>query len=315
MTNSKREKLFGQRVPAIAGHHGWRDITFFDQPELGAHLRAFVAEQDRIDVFLGEEATGLESSEAEVRLDLHRIVNNTTRGLKCACLIGCDGASSFVRRRCGIGWTSLGDDQAWLVVDVELKTTAVVPAQIMQICDPDRLTAYICGQDPFRRWEFQRIEGEIREEMERPERIRKLLDPWLARDQYRVRRAVVYQSPAATADRWRKGRILLAGDAAHQTPPFLGQGVNSGFRDAVNLGWKIPLGPGRDLRGSAHRQLFRRARSPREKSRQCGGGNRKIDGDPGRARGGATGPPCDSERPQRLQQGARGTARARLPDR
>jgi 3-(3-hydroxy-phenyl)propionate hydroxylase len=77
--------------------------------------------------------------------------------------------------------------------------------------------------------------------MQRPERIEELLQPWLPAEHYDLRRAVVYQFHAATASRWQTGRVFLAGDAAHQTPPFLGQGLNAGFRDAVNLGWKIPL--------------------------------------------------------------------------
>jgi 3-(3-hydroxy-phenyl)propionate hydroxylase len=111
----------------------------------------------------------------------------------------------------------------------------------MQVCDPARLSTYICVKDPNRRWEFQLLEGETREEMLRPERIQSLLDPWLPPEHYQIRRAAVYQFHAATAGRWREGRVMLAGDAAHQTPPFLGQGLNAGLRDAVNLGWKLPL--------------------------------------------------------------------------
>ena len=77
--------------------------------------------------------------------------------------------------------------------------------------------------------------------MGRPERVRELLQAWLPPEHYELRRIAVYQFHAATADRWREGRVFLAGDAAHQTPPFLGQGLNAGFRDAINLGWKLPL--------------------------------------------------------------------------
>jgi len=111
----------------------------------------------------------------------------------------------------------------------------------MQVCDPARLTTYVCVKDPNRRWEFQLLPGETREEMLRPEKIKALIEPWTAAENYEIRRAAVYQFHAATADRWQVGRIFLAGDSAHQTPPFLGQGLNAGFRDAVNLGWKIPL--------------------------------------------------------------------------
>jgi 3-(3-hydroxy-phenyl)propionate hydroxylase len=99
----------------------------------------------------------------------------------------------------------------------------------------------VCVKDPNRRWEFQLLPGETHEEMLCPEKIRELLGSWVAPEHYEIRRAAVYQFHAATADRWRDGRVFLAGDAAHQTPPFLGQGLNAGFRDAVNLGWKIPL--------------------------------------------------------------------------
>jgi 3-(3-hydroxy-phenyl)propionate hydroxylase len=96
-------------------------------------------------------------------------------------------------------------------------------------------------KDPNRRWEFQLLPGETREQMLRPETIQELLRPWLPPEHYELRRSAVYQFHAATASRWQEGRVFLAGDAAHQTPPFLGQGLNAGFRDAVNLGWKIPL--------------------------------------------------------------------------
>jgi hypothetical protein len=155
--------------------------------------------------------------------------------------IGCDGASSFVRDALGVEWQSLGYDQDWLVVDVLQGPDANLPLATMQVCDPFRLTTYVCVKDPNRRWEFQLRDGETREEMLRPEKIQELIEPWTAPENYEIRRAAVYQFHAATADRWQVGRIFLAGDAAHQTPPFLGQGLNAGFRDAVNLGWKIPL--------------------------------------------------------------------------
>jgi 3-(3-hydroxy-phenyl)propionate hydroxylase len=141
----------------------------------------------------------------------------------------------------GIDWLSLGYDQDWLVVDIVQGPEAELPLMVMQVCDPARLTTYVPVKDPNRRWEFQLLEGETREEMLRPERIEALLRPWLPPEHYEIRRSAVYQFHAATADRWREGRVFLAGDAAHQTPPFLGQGLNAGFRDAVNLGWKIPL--------------------------------------------------------------------------
>ena len=237
-TDSKRQRLFGLEIPRL-GHNGWREMAFFDQPELEALLRQWVVDEERIDVCLGEELVALEQTSDEVVLQSRG--PGGARSWRAAWAIGCDGASSRVRDLLGIGWQSLGYDQDWLVVDIVQEPEARLPLATMQVCDPERLTTYVCVKDPNRRWEFQLREGETREEMLRPERIQALLQPWLPPEHYAIRRAAVYQFHAATAARWQAGRVFLAGDAAHQTPPFLGQGLNSGFRDAVNLGWKLPL--------------------------------------------------------------------------
>jgi 3-(3-hydroxy-phenyl)propionate hydroxylase len=238
-TDSKRNLLFGMEVPG-RGPMGWRDMSFFDQPELEALLRELVAKQERIEVGLGCTVTALSQTAEDVTVS-YGAPDGSTRSLRSAFLLGCDGASSTVRDLVGIDWQSLGYDQDWLVVDIVADPDCGLPLDTLQVCDPARLTSYICVKDPNRRWEFQLQPGETREEMLRPERIEALLDPWLPRGRYAIRRAAVYQFHAATAGHWREGRVLLAGDAAHQTPPFLGQGLNSGFRDAVNLGWKLPL--------------------------------------------------------------------------
>lgn len=251
-TNSKREKLFGQDIPGELGHNGWRDLAFFDQPDLEAELRSFVSENDLIDVFLGETATAVAQDEDAVDLTLEDRRSESTRYVRCRYLLGCDGASSFVRRTLDIPWTSLGYDQDWLVLDILLKPSGKLPIQTMQVCDPDRLTTYVCVKDPNRRWEFQLKPGETREEMETDEKIHSLLDSWIPREDYTIRRAAVYQFHAATAERWRDHRVLLAGDSAHQTPPFLGQGLNSGIRDSFNISWKLDL----VLRGIASADLL-----------------------------------------------------------
>ena len=238
-TDSKRNKLFGMAIPPT-GPMGWRDVSFFDQPELEALLREQVARNARIEVRLGHEVVAIEQAGEAVTLQSKQR-DGATSALRASFAIGCDGASSFVRDALGIGWQSLGYDQDWLVIDIVQGPGAELPLHTMQVCDPARLTTYVCVKDPNRRWEFQLVPGETREAMLRPEKIEELLRPWVAPEHYELRRAAVYQFHAATAERWHDGRVFLAGDAAHQTPPFLGQGLNAGFRDAVNLGWKIPL--------------------------------------------------------------------------
>jgi len=238
--NSRREMLFGLDLPGW-GPNGWRDNSFFDQPELEGLLREQVAQRQEIEVFLGRDVKAVEPSADAVMVRSVDARSGAASELQAAWLIACDGASSFVRRELGIAWQSLGYDQDWLVVDVVVKPEAELPLVMMQVCDPARLASYVPVRDPNRRWEFQLLPGESREEMLEPARIASLLGAWLPPEHYTLRRAAVYQFHAATAARWRVGRIFLAGDAAHQTPPFLGQGLNAGFRDAVNLGWKLPL--------------------------------------------------------------------------
>ena len=238
--NSRRETLFEMVMPKI-GENGWRDMAFFDQPELEALLRDFVSRDDRIEVLFGHEVSGVEQDAEGVTVQSLSGAAKTENTHRASYVVGCDGASSSVRQFLGCKWESLGYDQDWLVVDIIQGPDANLPLATMQVCDPERLTTYVCVKDPNRRWEFQLVNGETREEMLAPEKIHELIEPWTARENYEIRRAAVYQFHAATADCWQVDRIFLAGDAAHQTPPFLGQGLNAGFRDSVNLGWKIPM--------------------------------------------------------------------------
>lgn len=239
-TDSRFQKQFGIEMPP-QGMNGWRDGAFFDQPELEAHLRELMTREPGIDARFGHEVTSIDQDAEGVRVAATDLASGAPLEARARYVIACDGASSFVRRCLGIAWRSLGYDHDWLVVDVVMKDGADLPKVTMQVCDPARLTTYICGKDPYRRWEFRLLPGETREEMARPEKVRSLLDAWISPEHYELRRAVVYQFHAATAGSWRRGRIFLAGDAAHQTPPFLGQGLNAGLRDVVNLGWKVPL--------------------------------------------------------------------------
>lgn len=238
--NSRREWLFGQDV-APFGMNGWQPSNFFSQPELEGYLRALVLNHPNITTHVPAAVNGFSQDADGVTLRFTVEGDPSPRALRAAWLVACDGASSFTRRSLGIEWRSLGYDHDWLVVDVRIKPGHTLGNATLQVCDPDRLTTYVCTKDPNRRWEFRLLPGETREQMLDPERIQSLIDPWTPRGTYDIVRAAVYQFHAATASRWREGRILIAGDAAHQTPPFLGQGMNTGMRDAVNLAWKLPL--------------------------------------------------------------------------
>ena len=224
-TNSRREPYFTLPMPQF-GHNGWRDIAYFDQPEIEAKIRELIARQGKVDVHLGCEVMSIDEDVGGVVLGTRTLATGAEHELRASYVIGCDGAASFVRRSLGIPWQSLGYDQERLVVDILVDDPSDLTACTMQVCDPARLTTYVYVKDPNRRWEFQLLPDETRDEMIRPERVRALLEDWLPARRYSIRRVAVYQFHAALAEHWRQGRVFLAGDAAHQTPPFLGQGLN-----------------------------------------------------------------------------------------
>jgi 3-(3-hydroxy-phenyl)propionate hydroxylase len=238
--NAQHEWLFGQELTDFGGN-AWPPLSMFDQPEVDGYLRTTAARYPNTEMRLGYEVLGLTQDADGVTLRTRDLADASEQAHRARYVIACDGASSDVRRSLDIGWRDLGYDHDWLVVDVTVNDKHTLNLDTVQVCDPDRLVTYVATKDPYRRWEFKLNPGETADEMLEAERIQQLIDPWTPRDSYTIRRAAVYQFHAATAERWREGRILLAGDAAHQTPPFLGQGMNAGMRDVINLAWKLPL--------------------------------------------------------------------------
>lgn len=238
--NSKREWLFGQAFSDF-GSNGWQPSNMFDQPELETYLRQEALAHPRVAAFIGYEAGNLENRDDDVLVSYSQLGSGSADTLSASYVVACDGASSPTRKAFRIGWEDLGYDHQWLVVDVTVHAGHTLNNDTVQVCDPDRIVTYVCTKDPYRRWEFKMNPGETAEDMLDEEMIFSLIDPWTPRGTYEIRRAAVYQFHAATADRWRHGRIFIAGDAAHQTPPFLGQGMNAGMRDVVNLAWKLPM--------------------------------------------------------------------------
>jgi 3-(3-hydroxy-phenyl)propionate hydroxylase len=155
-------------------------------------------------------------------------------------VVGCDGARSLVRRLIGSELIDLGFHERWLVLDVLLKRDRPdLGDYSIQHCDPHRPATYIRSTGNRRRWEITVRPEEDAQTVTRPAKVWELLAPWITPDDAELERAAVYTFHSAIAARWRDGRLLLAGDSAHQTPPFLGQGMCAGIRDAANLAWKL----------------------------------------------------------------------------
>lgn len=232
---------------------GWHNTYFYNQPALEAHLDRRLREHDAVTVRRGVLARISANDVDGVTVALTPVDGGDEERVRARYALGADGANSGVRREAGIGWNDLGYFFDWLVVDVLPLPGAEITHLAMQICDPVRPTTVVPAGPGRRRWEFMRLEGETAEELTRPERIWQLLEPFgIHPSNAQVERGVVYTFNSGWADHWRDGRVFLLGDAAHQMPPFAGQGLAAGFRDCQNLIWKLD----RVLRGAAPEALL-----------------------------------------------------------
>ncbi|MFO8075034.1 MAG: bifunctional 3-(3-hydroxy-phenyl)propionate/3-hydroxycinnamic acid hydroxylase [Egibacteraceae bacterium] len=159
-------------------------------------------------------------------------------------LVGCDGAAGQVRHRAGIGDTDLGFTERWAVVDLLPSRPVDHPPRVLQLCDPSGPATSVPTGGGRHRIEVQLPPGSTGDAAADDRAVEAAVAwsrAWLGDPDAAVERATVYAFRARVAETLRRGRVLLAGDAAHEMPPFLGQGLGAGLRDAANLGWKLGL--------------------------------------------------------------------------
>lgn len=228
---------------------GGPEVTFVHQPTLEEALDKAVAAQPTVETMLGCEFRMARQDADCVTAEFEDIETGAVKHLTARYVVGCDGAKSKLREIIGSGRIDLGFEADWLVIDVLLKDGVTIeelgiPAA-GQYCNPLQPTTIVPAGvregKVFRRWEFMRLPGVTTEEMEDEARVWQFLAPWAGPDKVELVRHKVYNFRSLLADKWREGRMLLAGDAAHVMPPFLGQGMCSGMRDAWNLAWKLDL--------------------------------------------------------------------------
>ena len=223
------------------GRHGfglccWPQSMMFNQPALEAALDRR-ARAVGVDVRRATEVIGLAPDPNGVTLH-----TADDKEIRARYVVGSDGANSTVRRLAGIQFHDLGFFFDWLIVDVILHQPRAFDPINLQVCDPARPTTAVSGGPGRRRWEFMRLPHETIEGLNSIERAWELLEPWDVRpDNAVIERHALYTFNARYAERWRAERVLLAGDSAHQMPPFAGQGMCAGIRDAANLAWKLDL--------------------------------------------------------------------------
>ncbi len=231
-----------KRIDTVAPPYplAYTPTLVFTQPPVETALRAHVAAMSNVDVALGTELTGLTQTDDRVTLEL-RAENGPMQTVTARYVIACDGAASPVRQWLGIELDDLVFDEPWLVVDllVNEKGLAKLPKDSVQYCEPDRPCTLVVGPKNHRRWEISLHPDEDPKEAATSEGTWRLLSRWLTPDDAELWRQASYRFHALVARQWRQGRVFLAGDAAHQQPPFLGQGMCQGIRDVANLSWKL----------------------------------------------------------------------------
>ena len=218
---------------------GWPSSASFVQPEVEALLRRGVDQLPTVKVYLEHELRSAESSGTSATATLRDPQGGTDVTVNASYLLGCDGGKSTVRRTIGTGFDDLAFDEEWLVIDAWLNRPARLPELSIQYCQPSRPATYIVGPRNLRRWELKLMPGERSESFRSEADVHRVLKDYVDVKAIDLWRFTVYRFHALVAQTWRRNRIFLLGDAAHQTPPFTGQGLCSGIRDAANLAWKI----------------------------------------------------------------------------
>jgi 3-(3-hydroxy-phenyl)propionate hydroxylase len=226
--NAEGRTLMVRRGIDGPGPHGWAGNWYFHQPELERILRDGLTRFPNARIHLGHEIASVD-------------------GLDARYVVGCDGARSLVRRAIGSRRVDLGLHQPWLVIDLICDPNSprvrALPDHSVQLCDPTRpMTIVNVGAAPGglrRRWEIMLMPGDDPACVIEPDLFWPMIARWLGPQDARPERAAVYTFHSVVQEGWRKGRLLLAGDSCHQTPPFLGQGMCAGMRDAANLAWKL----------------------------------------------------------------------------
>jgi 2-polyprenyl-6-methoxyphenol hydroxylase-like FAD-dependent oxidoreductase len=231
---------------------GWAALYMMYQPHVETVLDRLCKALPSVEVHQGVSVEGLEQDERGVSLVATDIAGGERTEVRARYAIGADGGNSYVRERLGIGSSTYGFEENWLVCDFhKLRELDRVPT-FRQVCDPVQPTSIVRIGPDHQRFSFMLEPDEKGDAATAPERVWQRVAEYITPADAELVRVANYVFRSRIADRWRDGRTLLAGDAAHEMPPFLAQGMCSGMRDAHNLAWKLDL----ILRGIAGDELL-----------------------------------------------------------
>ena len=225
------------------GRHGHPRANLFDQPELEHLLRTNLKDQTTVSLRGNVEVTDVaQDGQGRVHVEFTDQLTGEHESVLATYVLGCDGANSVVRTAIGASMEDLKFEQRWLVIDVTSNVELDQWEGVHQVCDPERAATYMRIGETRYRWEFRLLEGETAADFESIGALLPLVGPWVEGipcDQLELVRVAEYTFRAQLANRWRDRNVFLLGDAAHLTPPFIGQGLCAGIRDSMNLSWKI----------------------------------------------------------------------------
>jgi len=242
--------------------YGYNGAFWFHQPTLEKHFRDGLTRFQNVTTLYGYEVIDIEQNENQVSLSikdskepLSAKNTHTESTIHAKYLVGCDGGRSFVRKKANLNLETADFDEPWIVVDTKLRNVLKdpeLPKNHRQYCNPKQPVTYVPLAGPYYEWQFMVVDGKSEKEATDPFYVRQLLKPFVDLDKIEINRIAYYKFHALWATKWRNNRIIIAGDAAHQMPPFLGQGMCSGIRDASLLGWRLDM----ILKGIAHDTLI-----------------------------------------------------------
>ncbi|RMG30226.1 MAG: bifunctional 3-(3-hydroxy-phenyl)propionate/3-hydroxycinnamic acid hydroxylase, partial [Bacteroidetes bacterium] len=241
--------------------YGYPGAFSFHQPTLEAQLRQGLKRFENVHTCLGYEVHEVQQDEQQVQAFAHNQAGQRI-SVRGRYLVGCDGGKSLVRKSAGLPLTSANFDQPWVVVDCKTRSgqkDPTLPRLHRQYINPRQPVTYIPLAGPYYEWQFMLLEGQDAAAATEPAYVQEQLRPFVDLSSMELVRVACYHFHALWLEQWVKGRIILAGDAAHQMPPFLGQGMCSGIRDAGSLAWRLDM----MLRGTATETLLHSYQSER----------------------------------------------------
>jgi 3-(3-hydroxy-phenyl)propionate hydroxylase len=223
--------------------NGFPQANMFDQPDFEALLRANLHRYPRVRLQGGVEVTDIAAvGRRRSRVTFVDRADHSQHAVDADYVLGCDGANSIIRQHIGASMVDLKFNQRWLVVDIATDADLRQWEGVHQVCDPNRAGTYMRIGDRRYRWEFRLGDQETAADFGTIDALLPLIRPWVAdvpAAELELVRVAEYTFRAQLADSWRRDNVFLLGDAAHLTPPFIGQGMGAGLRDAMNLSWKL----------------------------------------------------------------------------